>query len=55
MPTPAEVAEASRLLEALDGAIEAGRGGVVLPGGRYVDPAMAGRARAIVALGARRV
>ena len=54
LPTSAEVAEASRLLADLEGALEDGRGGIVLPDGRFVDRAMAGRARAVVALGSRR-
>jgi citrate lyase subunit beta / citryl-CoA lyase len=53
LPTDEEVADAVRLLEALDGALEAGQGGFVLPDGRFVDRAMAGRAKAVVALGSR--
>ena len=54
MPTPAEVADAERLLDDLAAALEAGHGAYVLPDGRFVDQAMAGRARTVVALGARR-
>lgn len=54
LPSPAEVAEASGLLQELADAHEAGQGGLVLPDGRFVDRAMAGRARTVVALGARR-
>ncbi len=53
LPSRAEVVEASRLLDLLAEARGAGRGGFVLPDGRFVDQAMAGHARTVVALDAR--
>lgn len=47
-PTPAEVADARLVLDALAGAA----GAVRLPDGRMVDAAMAGQARAVLALAA---
>lgn len=54
LPSPAEVADASLLLESLATARKAGRGSVVLPNGRFVDQAMAKRATLLIQLDARR-
>ena len=54
LPSAAEVARASDLLSQVAAARDAGQGGVVLPGGTFVDRAMVGRAEFIVALGSRR-
>ena len=53
-PTNEEVAQARELLDALDVAEHQGRGGGVLPDGRFVDRAMVAGARRIVALATRR-
>ncbi|WP_427891658.1 HpcH/HpaI aldolase/citrate lyase family protein [Kribbella sp. GL6] len=49
-PTPAQVAAAQELLDAVEKADVAGGGVLVLPDGRMVDPAMIGRAREVTAL-----
>lgn len=49
-PTAAEVASARAVLAALERAAEAGRGTAVVDGGRFVDQAMAGSARRVLAV-----
>ncbi len=53
LPTDAEVTEAAEIRDALARAGASGQGTAVLPGGRFVDRAMAGRADRILALAAR--
>ena len=54
MPSNAEVAAANELLRHVAIARDAGEGGIVLPGARFVDRAMVGQAELIVALASRR-
>ena len=49
-PSPAQVAAAAELLEAVEKADVANGGVLVLPDGRMVDPAMIGRARELTTL-----
>ncbi len=54
MPDQAEIEQARAIRAALDEALGRGSGTAVLPGGRFVDRAMAGRADRILALASRR-
>lgn len=49
-PSAAEVEQAAELLAGLDGAVAAGTGALVLSDGRFVDRAMVGAARTVLAL-----
>ncbi len=49
-PTPAEVERARAIVEAFDRAAERGIGALAMPDGQFVDRAVAGRARAVLAL-----
>jgi citrate lyase subunit beta/citryl-CoA lyase len=54
LPSDAEIAAAHEVLDALDAAGREGRGVAVLPGGGFVDRAMADGAKRVIALAARR-